>query len=43
MGAKHNKQANGRREEEQANRVFKNICIVLVVLAILFIAIAMVI
>ncbi|WP_255376656.1 hypothetical protein [Bacteroides sp. An322] len=43
MGAKHNKQANGRREEEKANRVFKNICIVLVVLAILFIAIAMII
>ena len=42
MGAKHNKQVNGRREEEKANRVFKNICIVLVVLAILFIAIAMV-
>ena len=44
MGTKHRKPNNSRREEEKkANRVFKNICIVLVVLAILFIAIALVI
>ena len=43
MGTKHRKPNTSRREEEKANRVFKNICIVLVVLAILFIAIALVI
>ena len=43
MGTKHRKPNNSRREEEKANHVFKNICIVLVVLAILFIAIALVI
>ena len=43
MGTKHRKPNNSRREEKKANRVFKNICIVLVVLAILFIAIALVI
>lgn len=44
MGAKqHRKQNNSRREEEKANRVIKNICIVLTILAVLFIAIALVI
>mgnify|MGYP000498855204 CR=1 FL=1 len=43
MGTKHKKQNKGRSEEEQANRVVKNICIALVILAVLFIAIASVV
>lgn len=41
MGAKHRQQNKSHKEEEKANRIIKNICIALTILAILFIAIAL--